>query len=79
MQLSHLKVRDFRNLVDIEFEPCTGVNLIYGLNASGKTSLLESIYYLSHEFEAQLPINQLYINSSGWLAVGTEACVVPAR
>lgn len=48
MQLSHLKVRDFRNLVDIEFEPCTGVNLIYGLNASGKTSLLESIYYLSH-------------------------------
>jgi len=48
MQLSHLKIRDFRNLVDIEFEPCRGVNLIYGLNASGKTSLLESIYYLSH-------------------------------
>ena len=48
MQLSHLKIRDFRNLVDIEFEPCSGVNLIYGLNASGKTSLLESIYYLSH-------------------------------
>lgn len=48
MQLSHLKIRDFRNLVDIQFEPCSGVNLIYGLNASGKTSLLESIYYLSH-------------------------------
>jgi DNA replication and repair protein RecF len=48
MQLSHLKIRDFRNLVDIELEPCSGVNLIYGLNASGKTSLLESIYYLSH-------------------------------
>ena len=48
MQLSHLKIRDFRNLVDIEFEPCSGVNLIYGQNASGKTSLLESVYYLSH-------------------------------
>jgi len=48
MQLSHLKIRDFRNLVDVEFEPCAGVNLISGLNASGKTSLLESIYYLSH-------------------------------
>ena len=48
MQLSHLKIRDFRNLLDVEFEPCSGVNLIYGLNASGKTSLLESIYYLSH-------------------------------
>ena len=48
MQLSHLQIRDFRNLVDVELEPCDGVNLIYGLNASGKTSLLESIYYLSH-------------------------------
>ncbi len=48
MQLSHFKIRDFRNLVDIEFEPCAGVNLIHGLNASGKTSLLESVYYLSH-------------------------------
>jgi len=48
MQLSHVHIRDFRNLVDVEFEPCAGVNLIVGLNASGKTSLLESIYYLSH-------------------------------
>jgi DNA replication and repair protein RecF len=48
MQLSHLKIRDFRNLVDVELEPCSGVNLISGINASGKTSLLESIYYISH-------------------------------
>ena len=48
MQISHLKIRDFRNLVDVEFEPCAGINLIYGPNASGKTSLLEAIYYLSH-------------------------------
>ncbi len=48
MQLSDLKIRDFRNLVDVELEPCSGVNLISGQNASGKTSLLEAIYYLSH-------------------------------
>ena len=48
MHLSHLKILNFRNLVDVEFEPCVGVNLISGINASGKTSLLESIYYLSH-------------------------------
>ncbi|UCB54147.1 MAG: DNA replication/repair protein RecF [Thiotrichales bacterium] len=48
MQLTHLKIRDFRNLVDVELEPGAGVNLISGKNASGKTSLLEAIYYLSH-------------------------------
>ena len=48
MHLSHLKIRDFRNLVDVELEPGSGVNLISGQNASGKTSLLESVYYLSH-------------------------------
>jgi len=48
MQLSHLQIRDFRNLVDLDLEPSAGVNLISGFNASGKTSLLESIYYLSH-------------------------------
>ena len=48
MQLSHLQIRDFRNLVDVEMEPSASVNLVYGQNASGKTSLLEAIYYLSH-------------------------------
>jgi DNA replication and repair protein RecF len=48
MQLAHLRILDFRNLLDVDFTPCAGVNLITGLNASGKTSLLESIYYLSH-------------------------------
>jgi DNA replication and repair protein RecF len=48
MQISHLKILDFRNLIDVDLKPCAGVNLISGINASGKTSLLESIYYLSH-------------------------------
>jgi len=48
MQLAHVRILDFRNLLDVDFTPCAGVNLISGLNASGKTSLLESIYYLSH-------------------------------
>jgi DNA replication and repair protein RecF len=48
MHLTHLHIRGFRNLTDTEFQPVNGVNLISGENASGKTSLLESIYYLSH-------------------------------
>jgi len=48
MHLMHLQIQGFRNLINTEFQPANGVNLIFGENASGKTSLLESIYYLSH-------------------------------
>ncbi|MGB5259090.1 MAG: AAA family ATPase, partial [Gammaproteobacteria bacterium] len=44
--LDALEIRNFRNLeqADIAFDP--GLNLISGANASGKTSLLEAIFYL---------------------------------
>lgn len=48
MRVSQLQIRDFRNLKHVDLSPCEGVNLITGANASGKTSLLEAIYYLSH-------------------------------
>jgi len=48
MRLTHLQIKNFRNLKDVELTPVQGVNLISGDNASGKTSLLEAIYYLSH-------------------------------
>lgn len=48
MSLTRLDVSDFRNLSSVKLEPVeAGFNLIYGNNGSGKTSLLESIYYLS--------------------------------
>ncbi|MBE9560033.1 MAG: AAA family ATPase, partial [Proteobacteria bacterium] len=48
MHLKQLQIKNFRNLENIELTPVKGVNLILGDNASGKTSLLEAIYYLSH-------------------------------
>jgi len=48
MRLSQLQISHFRNLESVELTPVNGVNLILGDNASGKTSLLEAIYYLSH-------------------------------
>ncbi|OUL56300.1 DNA replication/repair protein RecF [Pseudoalteromonas ulvae] len=48
MSLELLNVKHFRNLSDLSFNPVNGVNIIYGENGSGKTSLLEAIYYLSH-------------------------------
>lgn len=47
MPINSLRIKDFRNLQQIELVPCSpGLNIIYGNNGSGKTSLLETIYYL---------------------------------
>jgi len=44
--IRRFKASDFRCLVDTELEFGPGFNLIYGANASGKTSLLEALAYL---------------------------------
>ena len=48
MAISRLIVEKFRNLnaVDLEFDH--GFNFLVGNNGSGKTSLLEAIFYLGH-------------------------------
>ena len=47
MFVKSFSVRNFRNHTyrDLEFSP--GLNLISGVNASGKTNIVEAIYYLS--------------------------------
>lgn len=44
MQVNRLTFEGFRNLQDGEFVPCSGVNVITGENAQGKTNLLEAIW-----------------------------------
>lgn len=48
MAIARLLVEKFRNLtaVDLDFDP--GFNFLVGNNGSGKTSLLEAIFYLGH-------------------------------
>ncbi len=48
MKLSSLVVRGVRNLEDVSIDPGDRVNLLYGDNGAGKTSLLESIFILAH-------------------------------
>lgn len=45
--ITNLDIYHFRNLTSFSFKPCHGLNIFYGKNASGKTSLLEAIYLLS--------------------------------
>lgn len=46
--MSSLAIRGVRNLEDVSLEPGAGINLLYGDNGAGKTSLLESIFILAH-------------------------------
>lgn len=46
MHLTRLKVQDFRCFEKVDIEPQPGINVITGDNASGKTSLLEAIFFL---------------------------------
>ena len=49
MSLALLNVGNFRNLTSVQIAPVQlGLNIICGANGSGKTSLLEAIYYMGH-------------------------------
>jgi len=47
MRLESIKISEFRNLKEIEIEGFDKINVIYGLNAQGKTNFVEAIAYLS--------------------------------
>lgn len=58
MTISLLRLHNFRNIAALEIEPSTqNLNIICGENGSGKSSILESVYYLSHgkSFRANNP------------------------
>ena len=47
MFVEKLSVRNFRNLKKVDIELNKNINIFYGDNAQGKTSILESIYFCS--------------------------------
>lgn len=48
MRINNLKIKNFRNIENIEIEPGKFLNLFLGGNAQGKTSLLEAVFFASH-------------------------------
>ena len=48
MYLKSVELNNFRNFPSGQFEFCSGLNIFFGPNASGKTNLLEAIYTLSN-------------------------------
>jgi DNA replication and repair protein RecF len=73
MLIEQLSIEHFRNIQHAEIEPAPGLNLIIGLNAAGKTSLLEAIDCLSRgrSFRTR-EIRSL-------LSHGQERCVLVGR
>ncbi len=47
MHIQQLAIQGLRNLHEVNIQPGPRMNLLYGVNASGKTSLLEAIHLLS--------------------------------
>lgn len=47
MYIEKILLNNFRNLENKEYEFSKNFNLIYGKNAQGKTSLIESVYFLA--------------------------------
>ncbi|MBT8145925.1 MAG: DNA replication/repair protein RecF, partial [Gammaproteobacteria bacterium] len=44
---NRLSISQFRNIENLSFNACDQVNLIYGANGSGKTSILEALHVLA--------------------------------
>ncbi|MDZ7751682.1 MAG: DNA replication and repair protein RecF [Gammaproteobacteria bacterium] len=48
MRIARISIRNIRCIASSSFDPSAGLNLLVGANGSGKTSLLEGIFFLGH-------------------------------
>lgn len=73
--LQSLDIDDFRNIKTARLDFSSGLNLITGANAAGKTSLLEAIYCLGrvHSFRARDADCLIRTGQPGWRLVGRIA------
>lgn len=63
MSLSRLHIDSFRNIASAQLQLGDGLNLIYGQNGSGKTSVLEAIYFLGMGRSFRSHLSQRVIKS----------------
>lgn len=48
MTIHKLQIQNLRNLSSVNLEPSEHINVFWGKNGAGKTSVLEAIHYLTH-------------------------------
>ena len=76
MSLKRLVVKDFRKIIEADLELNPGLSLFYGDNGSGKTSLLESAYFLgsARSFKSGKPGTFIRHGSDGCMVRGEVCC-----
>lgn len=69
MKIKKIKIRNFRNLTRIEYDPAPGLNIFIGDNAQGKTNLLEAIYMMavSTSFRSASDANLVKHETAGYV------------
>ncbi|HSC48236.1 MAG TPA: DNA replication/repair protein RecF [Gammaproteobacteria bacterium] len=72
MSLTRLALRDFRCFADLELDLSPRANLITGANASGKTSLLEAVFFLGRARSFRTPKSEQLVRhgAEGFLLSG---------
>ncbi|MCB1666884.1 MAG: DNA replication/repair protein RecF [Porticoccaceae bacterium] len=72
MYLKKLDLQGVRNLVAVQLSFAPRVNLFYGHNGSGKTSVLEAIYLLGRgrSFRTRNPLSVMAKDQDGFISVG---------
>ncbi len=74
MRLDQIDLENIRIVESARLEPGAGINLLYGKNGSGKTSILEAIYLLSRARSFRTPkIRELIQNNKNKLLVTAKA------
>lgn len=87
MKIARFEVSSFRNLSSVQLDLGSGINLFYGDNGAGKTSLLEAIYFLgmgrsfrsrllryiiSHDYDNFTLFARVQNEEDGFVPVGVE-------
>lgn len=72
MSLSRLIIQNFRNLHSVDLDLSPQFNFIIGANGSGKTSLLEAIFYLGHgrSFKSHLSNRVIHYEADDFILHG---------
>lgn len=69
MRLTHLSLHNYRSYVRLDLDLASGVTVLLGNNAQGKTNLLEAIFYLATSRSPHAGADRELVN---WLSVDRE-------